>query len=76
MALLAIILFVLLLCLIIKGVQDTDDRNPAAIGKTGESEVSFVLHSLPEDFLVLDDVIIPDQVADPNKKSRSGDRKF
>lgn len=61
-------LFVLFLFLIIKGLQDARDRTPSAIGKDGENKVSFILHSLPEDFLVLDDVIIPDQITDPNKK--------
>ncbi len=61
-------LFVLFLFLIIKGLQDARDRTPSAIGKDGENKVSFILYSLPEDFLVLDDVIIPDQVTDPNKK--------
>ena len=40
----------------------------SAAGKAGELAVSSILHSLPPEYCVLDNIIIPDQVTDPNKK--------
>ena len=37
-------------------------------GKVGENDVSFILRSLPPEYHVLNDVIIPDQGASPDKK--------
>lgn len=67
---LAIITFVFIL-FIIKSTKNTyDNIKPSVIGKgkAGESTVSHILRSLPEDYLVINDVIIPDQVTDSNKK--------
>lgn len=44
-----------------------DSTNPSNIGKEGENEVSNILHSLPKDYLVINNVIIPDQSTDPSK---------
>ena len=49
-------------------ITHTDDSITSRLGKLGESEVSFVLHSLPLEYLAIDDVIIPDQVTDPSKR--------
>lgn len=54
-----IIAFAFLVCLSIKIAVDR--RNPSKIGKTGENKVSSVLHSLPREYLVLNNVVIPDQ---------------
>ena len=45
-----------------------DNTVASDIGKNGEREVSFVLRSLPQEYLVANNVVIPDQVTDPNKK--------
>lgn len=37
------------------------EKDPAQLGKQGEYEVSSVLSSLPEGYLVVNDLIIPDQ---------------
>ena len=55
----AIVLFVLV-------ILKRDD--PSDIGKAGEDEVSLILRSLPEDYLVINNVIIPDQTTDPSRK--------
>ena len=68
---LAVIIFVIILFFIIKSIstQKADDnKDPAIIGKDGESDVSLILRSLPQEYLVINDVIIPDQITDPNKK--------
>ena len=49
-------------------ISVTDNTAASNTGKDGESEVSFVLRSLPQEYLVFNNVIIPDQVTDPNKR--------
>ena len=49
-------------------IHHGDNSVTSRLGKAGESEVSFVLHSLPLEYLAIDDVIIPDQVTDPSKR--------
>ena len=43
-------------------------ENLSSVGRAGESAVSSVLHSLPSEYFVLDNIIIPDQVTDPNRR--------
>ena len=71
MIILAIIIIVFILFFIIKSTENNDDIIDQPIidkGKAGENAVSQILRSLPEEYLVIDNVIIPDQVTDPNKK--------
>ncbi len=45
-----------------------DNAVASSIGKDGEKEVSLVLSSLPQEYLVVNNVIIPDQMTDPERK--------
>ena len=65
-----VVIIVIILFFIIKSTstQNTDNRNPSVIGENGESDVSEILCSLPQEYLVIDDVIIPDQITDPTKR--------
>lgn len=49
-------------------ITSIDNTAASDAGKAGEDEVSFVLRSLPQEYLVVNNVIIPDQVTDPNEK--------
>ena len=53
---------------VLHSISVTDNTAASIIGKDGESEVSSVLRTLPQEYLVVNNVIIPDQVTDPNKK--------
>ncbi len=69
MMVLAIIIIAIIVFIIIKALPNsTDYRNPANIGKMGESEVSFILHSLPKEYLTINNVVIPDQETSANNK--------
>ena len=43
-------------------------ENLSAVGNAGENAVSSVLKSLPPEYIVLNNIIIPDQVTDPSKR--------
>ena len=51
-----------------QSINAAENTAASNIGKDGENEVTFVLRSLPQEYLVINNVIIPDQVTDPNKK--------
>ena len=69
MSIFPFIIIVLFLYFILKAVQSAlEPRSPSSLGNAGELEVSRILHSLPEEYSVLDDAIIPDQKVDPTKK--------
>lgn len=69
MVILAIIIFAVIVFFVITSTSNTNvSRNPSVIGKDGERDVSYILSSLPQEYLVANDVIIPDQTTDPNKK--------
>lgn len=69
MSIFAPMLIVLILVIIIKAIQSAvESKLPSSLGKAGELEVSHILHTLPEEYLILDDAIIPDQVVNPAKK--------
>lgn len=61
------ILSVFFLCFLFIAIQK-DSRNPSKIGKNGETDVSRILQSLPQEYRVLNNVTIPDQGTKPNKK--------
>ena len=61
----AAILGLLVLCIVIKAVPYS---TPSSIGKIGEDKVGYILRSLPQEYHVLNDIIIPDQTVDPHKK--------
>ena len=64
MILLVILVLVLLLAFVLKPSRKADVYSRSASrGKAGESNVSFILHTLPQEYLVIDDVTIPDQGA-------------
>ena len=60
-----VIFIAVLIILIIIAIKS---RNPSYLGKAGENEVSFILQSLPEEYLVINNVIIPDQGSAPNRQ--------
>ncbi len=65
----AILIFATILFLIIKTAHSAiEDRTPTNIGKAGESEVSFALSTLPQEYLVINNLIIPDQETAANRK--------
>ncbi len=69
MAVAAVIVFAVLLLLLFRSVfKKSAPRDPSGRGKAGESKVSSILRSLPEEYLVLDDVTIPDQGSTPDRK--------
>ena len=51
-----------------QSINAAENKAASNIGKAGENDVTFVLRSLPQEYLVINNVIIPDQVTDPNKK--------
>lgn len=71
MTILGVILLAVFLFLIIKlTLNAIDSGTPSSIGDAGEREVSSILHSLPQEYLVINNVIIPDQseqIKDPTK---------
>ena len=63
-----VFIIVIILFLIIKLTKNaTYYRRPSSKGKAGEDNVSFILGSLPQDYHVVNDVIIPDQGVGPNE---------
>ena len=63
-----VFIIIIFLFLVIKLTKNaTYYRSPSNKGKAGEDKVSFVLCSLPQEYHVIDDVIIPDQGVGPNK---------
>ena len=69
MVILAVIIFAVIVFFVITSTSNTNvNRNPSVIGKDGERDVSYILSSLPQEYLVANDVIIPDQITDPNKR--------
>ena len=69
MTVLAVLIIAIIVFLVIKVIKNaTDFRDPSYKGKVGEDEVSYVLRSLPQEYLVINNVIIPDQGSGPNKK--------
>ena len=69
MMVLGVIISVIVVYLIALAAQAViDGSNPSDIGKAGENEVSSILRSLPQEYLVINNVIIPDQSVDPKKK--------
>ncbi len=53
--LIILVVFVVLLRMVLV------EKDPAQLGIKGEYEVSSILHSLPQEYYVIDNVIIPDQ---------------
>ena len=63
-----IFIIAIILFLVIKVTKNASYyRFPSSKGKAGENKVSSVLCSLPQEYLVVNDVIIPDQGVSPNK---------
>lgn len=68
MTALAVIIITIIILAIIRSIFTTGIRKPTNKGKAGEDRVSLVLRSLPQEYLVIDNVIIPDQGNSPSKK--------
>ena len=66
---LQVIILAVALFLIIQTIRATADfRNPSILGKVGENEVSSILRSLPQEYLVINNVTVPDQGTLSNQK--------
>ncbi len=68
MTALAVFIIAIIILVIIRTIFTTEFRNPTNKGKAGEDRVSLVLRSLPQEYLVIDNVIIPDQGTGPRNK--------
>ena len=80
MSMLVIIIIALILCLVAKALtkprggsvhydtgSSSESSYSSAAGKSGERSVSWILGSLPDEYMVLNDVTIPDQKTNPDK---------
>ena len=68
MTALAVFIIAIIIVVIIRAIFTAEIRNPTNKGKAGEDRVSLVLRSLPQEYLVVDNVIIPDQGTEPRNK--------
>ena len=62
-----LLVIVFLLIAVTAILKAGDSGKPSGKGKAGEDRVSFILHSLPQEYFVIDDVIIPDQGSGNNR---------
>ena len=64
----AVLLIAVCILIAVTGIHKVGDSGkPAGKGKAGEDEVSRVLRSLPQEYFVIDDVIIPDEGSGNNR---------
>ncbi len=69
MPILVVVVIGIIAFLLIKALRYAiRSTNPSNIGIEGENEVSNILRSLPQEYVAINNVIIPDQSTDPSKK--------
>lgn len=64
----AFLIIIAIIAIISGGNERSSASTPSSKGQAGERVVSSVLSSLPQEYLILNNLIIPDQGTDVNKK--------